>query len=586
MKVNYMKKESTNSSFYLYLRLLRYVKKFWLAFVVATFANILYSGMNAGFAYLLKPIINKGFVERDVHFIEILPFLVLIVFFLRAISNLVSSYSMSFVSRGVVMKLRQEIFSHLLKLPSSFYDHTTSGKILSTLIYNVEQVANAGSQTLTTLVQAFCLMIGLLLVMFSISWRLSLLYLVIAPVVAVVVYFGSKRIRFITLSLQKKMGSVTSIAEEAIEAYKIIRIFGGQEYETEKFNKATKKNRRRELKIVITKALTVSTVQIFAAIALSITIYLSTSNNSTLLNAGSFAALITAMWTLLKPLKDFTKVNTKIQRGLAGAETVFDLLDIDIEENKGKVSCARVNGVVCFDHVYFNYKNTKKNILYDINFSVKSGQVVALVGHSGGGKTTIVNLLQRFYEITNGRITIDGKDIKDVVLKDLRRQFAIVSQQVTLFNDTVAKNIAYGQQGIDKSKIINVAKAANCFDFIEQLSDGLDTVIGDRGVLLSGGQRQRIAIARAILKDAPILILDEATSALDTASERKIQTALDKLMKQRTTFVIAHRLSTIKHADLILVIEEGRIVEMGNHVDLISKGGDYKTLCEVQYNGF
>ncbi len=575
----------SKSSVILYFRLLSYVRRYWAAFAIAMVGNVLYSSVDAGLTYMLKPILNKGFIARDLHFIHWLPCLIVGVFIVRGVSNCMSNYFMALVSRGVVMDFRQNIFTHLLKLPATYYDNTTSGQVLSAVIYNVEQVANAGSDALTTFVQSVCYIIGLLVVMFTISWQLSLFFLITVPLVAWVVRKSSKRLRRIGLSVQDQMGDVMSIAEEGIEGYKVIRAYGGQDYETQKFYKATFENRKRELKMVVTKALSVSSVQLIAAFALAITVYLATSHVGALrLSAGSFVSLIAAMVALLKPLKNFTNVNAKIQRGLAGAQSVFALLDEASEKDTGTVRVEKVQGVICYDSVSFVYPKTEKQVLENVGFTIEPGQKVALVGHSGGGKTTIINLLQRFYEVETGQITIDGLNIKEYVLTDLRRQFASVSQHVTLFNDTIAHNIAYGHAAeANEEEIITAAKAANIWGFIEQLPEGLNTLIGENGVLLSGGQRQRIAIARALLKQSPILILDEATSALDTESERQIQDALEKLMQKRTTLIIAHRLSTIEKADVILVIENGRVIESGNHKILLEKSGYYAKLYKMQF---
>jgi len=581
------KKYHHENSVVLYKRLLGYIFCYWPAFAVAMVANVMYSGVDSSVTYLLKPILNKGFIARDVHFIKFLPFIVLGAFLIRGFANIISNYFMAIVARSVIMRFRQEIFRHLLRLPASFYDNSSSGQILSTIVYNVEQVANAGSDALTTLVQSFCLIVGLLVVMFSISWLLSLIFIITIPVIAITVHFTSRRLRRISLSLQEAIGDVTSIAEEAIEGYKVIRAFGGQAYEAKKFNKATKLNRFRDIKATVTKSLSVSVVQFVAAIALSFIIYLATSDfHITALSAGSFVAMIAAMMALLKPLKDFTNVNTKIQRGLAGAQSVFALLDQAVEQDAGTVHVERVKGNVAFKDVSFSYPKHNKLVLENINFEVSAGKTIALVGQSGSGKTTIVNLLQRFYGGAYGSITIDDVDINEYILSDLREQFAIVSQHVTLFNDTIKHNIAYGHfSKASDEVIIKAAKAAYAWEFIKDLPDGLDTLVGENGVLLSGGQRQRLAIARAILKDAPILILDEATSALDTESERQIQNALEHLMRDRTTLVIAHRLSTIEKADQILVLDRGHIVETGDHKTLLAQDGYYAKLYRMQFSG-
>ncbi|MEK6731326.1 MAG: lipid A export permease/ATP-binding protein MsbA [Pseudomonadota bacterium] len=569
----------------LYLRLLDYIRQYWVAFVIALLANVSYAGVDAGFTYLLKPILNKGFIARDLQFIHFLPFLILGAFLLRGISNIAGNYFIEFVSRGVVMRFRQDLFAHLIKLPAFYYDNTSSGKILSVLLYNVEQVANAGADAITTLVQSGFMIIGLLAVMFMMNWQLSLLYLILMPVIAITVRLSTKRLRRISLSLQTQMGEVTTIAEEAVEGYKVVRMFGGQNYEICKFDRAVRRNRWRELKDTLTKAFTVSGIQLLAALVIAFTVYFVTSGSfSGIMTAGSFASLIAAMLALLKPLKDFTKVNATIQKGLAGAQSIFELLDQSVEEDKGTKVFSRMRGEITFDRVTFAYPLTEKVILKNINFKTQPGQCIALVGRSGGGKTTLISLLQRFYNVEHGSIAIDGVDIRDIKLESLRQQFALVSQNVTLFNDTVAHNIAYGRFAeAAESEIITAAKAANAWEFIEQLPNGLNTVIGENGVLLSGGQRQRIAIARAILKNAPILILDEATSSLDTESEREIQTALDQLIKNRTTIVIAHRLSTIENADMILVIDHGELVESGTHTALLALNGQYAKLHKMQF---
>lgn len=579
-----MAEKKTRNSIALYARLLKYVLHYWPAFCMAMLGNILYSGVNSSLTYLLKPILNKGFIARDIHFVHFLPFLVFGSFIIQGLSNVMGTYFMSVVSRGVVMRFRQHIFSHLLKLPASYFDNASSGQVLSTMLYNVEQVANAGSDAVTDLVQSFVMIVGLLVVMFSISWQLSFLFFATIPMISIAVHRSSLRLRQINSSLQKQMGDVTSIAEEAVEGYRVIRIFGGQAYEQNKFNQSTEQNRLKELKVTITKSINISGVQVIAGVSLSVIVYLATSHH-TGLSAGSFVAIVAAMLALLKPLKTFTTVNTAIQRGLAGAESVFHLLDTPIEVDTGTVSLQRAKGYIRFEDVSFSYENSDKSVLKHISFDVKPGQVIALVGRSGGGKTTVVSLLQRFYSNYTGKITLDSISIEDYQLSDLRQQFGSVSQHVTLFNDTVAHNIGYGklQETVTEEELVTAAKAANAWEFIQQLPAGLNTVIGENGVLLSGGQRQRIAIARALLKNSPILLLDEATSALDTESEKQIQSALEHLMEHRTTIVIAHRLSTIEKADTIIVLDAGSLVESGTHQDLLAKEGYYAKLYRMQF---
>ncbi|MGD9153006.1 MAG: lipid A export permease/ATP-binding protein MsbA [Gammaproteobacteria bacterium] len=569
----------------LYLRVLKYIRDYWPSFIIALVSNVIYAASDVYFIYLLKPILNKGFITRDIHFIRWVPVLAAIVFLTRSISSFCANYFMARTSRGVIMQLRQDIFKHLLRLPATYYDNHSSGFMLANLIYNVEQVANAGADTLTTFLQSICMIVGLIFIMLSISWRLSILLLISAPIVVFTVRKINQRLRTLNLKLQHQMGDITSIAEETIEGYKVVRAFGGQQHETAKFAKATRTNRGFELKITISKSIGSIIPQTIVVAILILTVWLSMSHQSILmLSAGGFAALFGAMLTLLKPLKNFTKVNALIQRGLSGAENVFAVIDEPIETDNGTTKIKTATGAIAFKNVNFSYPNTEKLVLQDINFEIAPGQIVALVGQSGGGKSTIVNLLQHFYDGYTGAITLDNINIRDIVLTDLREQFAFVSQHVSLFNDSAKHNIAYGKfENASEQDIIAAAKAANAWNFIKQLPQGLDTLLGENGVLLSGGQRQRIAIARAILKNAPILILDEATSALDTESEREIQTALQKLMQHCTTLVIAHRLSTIENADKILLIEHGRIVESGNHQELLAHNGRYAKLHKMQF---
>lgn len=572
------------NALHVYARLFAYVRRYWPALIMAAIASMVYSGVDAWFIYFLKPLLNEGLVAKNRSFLLWAPFLVLGVFIFRGIASFLSNYNIATASRGVIMFLRQDLFAHLQRLPSRFYDHTTSGRVLSVLLYSVDQVANASADVLTTAIQAVFLIVGLIIVMFSISWKLTLLYFVILPMVLIIMRVASLRIRRLSLSIQDSIALLSHCAEENIEGYKVVRAFEGQTYETDKFNKATRINRQREMKVVVARSLSVSAVQFITAIALAFTLYVATLDIAdSLLTPGGFVAMIAAMLALLKPMKDLAFVQNKLYKGLAGAQNVFELLDETPEEDNGVKTVERAKGKIEFDQVNFTYSDDKK-VLHDISFTIEPGEVVALVGRSGSGKSTLVSLLPLFYHNYLGDIRLDGVSIKDYQLKDLRRQFALVSQNVTLFHDTVLNNIAYGQ--FDKAQekdILAAAQASYAMEFIEKLPQGLDTLVGENGVLLSGGQRQRIAIARAILKNAPILILDEATSALDTESERYIQSALNELIKTRTTLVIAHRLSTIEHADKIIVMDDGKIVEMGTHASLLALNGHYTKLHRMQF---
>lgn len=580
-----MKKHVTIKTTILYKRLLAYVKPFWSVLALGIAANILYSGIDAGFTYMMMPFLDKGLIHLDMAFVKTIPFIVLIGITLRGFVSSVGSYCMTWVARSVVKVLRQKVFAHILHLPADYYDEATSGQMLSKILFDVEQVAQVSADALTDFVQNICLVIGLLTVMMVICWQLSLMFLLTIPFIGFIVNYTNKRVRRISHKVQKTMGEVTEIASEAIDGYKVVRVFGGTEYEKEKFNLATEHSRHNDMKVAVSKALNVSGVQAVIGIGIAMIIMAAIQLSTYIvITAGSFLAIIAAMLQLIKPMKTLTTLNATIQRGLAGAESVFNLLDLSLEQDKGIVLADKARGELQFKNLNFAYREGKK-VLHNVNFIIEAGTSVALVGHSGSGKTTLASLLPRFYELNEGEITLDDIPISQLNLGSLRAQMALVSQNVTLFNDTLANNIAYGRPDVSRQQIITAAKQAYADEFISLLPEGYDTVIGENGILLSGGQRQRIAIARAILKDAPILILDEATSALDSESEHYIQAALEQIMKNRTTIVIAHRLSTIKNAHKIVVMHHGRIVEQGSHQELIELEGHYTQLYNVQQLG-
>ena len=577
-----MKKKLTVKTSILYKRLLSYVKPFWPILVLGIGANIFYSLIDAAFTYMMRPFFDKGFINIDMEFIKKIPYIVLVGITLRGLVSSLGSYCMTWVARSVVKVLREKVFTHVLHLPADFYDEATSGQMLSKILYDVEQVAQVSAEALTDFVQNTCLIMGLLTVMMVICWQLSVMFLLTIPFVGFIVSYTNKRVRRISHKVQKTMGEVTEIAGEAIDGYRVVRIFGGIAYESGKFSKAIERSRQNDMKVAVSKAINVSGVQIVIAIGIAAIIAAAIQLSTVVIvSAGSFLAIIAAMLQLIKPMKTLTTLNAVIQKGLAGAESVFNLLDKPVEQDQGIVLAQRAQGTIEFNQVSYAYRKGQK-VLHNVSFTVESGKTVALVGHSGSGKTTIASLLPRFYEISEGTITLDGTPIEQISLLSLREQMALVSQNVTLFNDTLANNIAYGRLDVSREEIIRAAKLAFADEFISKLPDGYDTRVGENGVLLSGGQRQRIAIARAILKDAPILILDEATSALDSESERYIQIALEEVMKNRTTLVIAHRLSTIKHADKIIVMQHGRIVEQGTHQELLDLQGNYTQLHGVQ----
>ena len=577
-----MKTLSPAKGWVIYRRLLQASAPYWLIFVYGAVATLVMSLIDAGFTGLIKPIIDKGFIDRDWLFIRWLPLIIIVAFILRGVTGFISNYYISQVARRVVMDFRRRLFDHLLKLPAHFYDRHSSAHLLSLIIYNIEQVAQASSDALVTLLQQGSLVVGLLGVMLVVNWKLSLLFLMIAPFIGWVVKTVSRRLRRLSTRVQESVGSVTHVASEGIDAYKVIRLFCGQLYESKKFHDATRSNYQQEMKMVVTNSLGTSLVQLLIAIPIAIILFFATSPLWGV-SAGSFASVVSGMIVLLNPLRRLTMMNSYIQKGIAGAESVFALLDEEAEKDQGVISLSRTQGHIEFCHVNFRYERSKKWVLRDICFTVEPGQTVALVGRSGSGKSTLINLLPRFYDTTSGEIKIDGIAIQQYCLSDLRRQFSLVSQHTALFNDSILCNIAYGQPHVERDKIIRIAEMAHAMEFIHTLPQGLDTVVGENGVLLSGGQRQRIAIARALFKDAPILILDEATSALDTQAERLIQQALERLMRTRTTLVIAHRLSTIENADWIIVLEEGNLVEMGTHRNLLLAGGAYALLHRMQF---
>lgn len=575
--------KNLDNGLHVYKRLLYYSRKQASAIFLGIVGTIVSASADAWFTWLLKPLLDKGFIAHDVVFIRWLPLIILVGFLIRSGAHFMSDYYMALAGRNVVMQFRQKLFHHFLHLPTSFYDKNSSGELLSTLVYDIEQVAKASTDALVTVVQETFFVIGLLVVMFITSWQLSLLFLISAPIIGLIARHSSRRMRRLSQSVQDSMGSLTHVAEEVIEGHKVIKIYGGQTYEDQKFRKLAEKNRTREIKVVVTKNLASTSVQQMAAVVIALTVYLATAHINHI-TAGGFTSLIAAMMALLKPLRNLTTVNSTIQKGIAGAMSIFRRLDEPAEEDTGKEKIHRTKGQLICNHLTFHYPGHARTVLQDVHFTVEPGQTVALVGRSGGGKSTLVSLLPRFYDYNIGEILIDGQNILALSLSDLRKQIALVSQQVTLFNDTILHNIAYGKlEEASESEVLEVAKIAHVMEFVAHFPEGLHTKIGENGVLLSGGQRQRIAIARALLKNAPILILDEATASLDLESEYYIQLALDSLIKDRTTLVIAHRLSTVEKADKILVLDQGRIVESGTHRELLDLQGLYAYLYNMQF---
>jgi len=507
------------------------------------------------------------------------------IFFVRVIGAFASGYGMSVIGRNVIRELRKEMFSRLIALPKAFYDKATTGELISKFSYDVEQVAQSTTKAITVFIRDVLTVIALLGWMFYLNTMLALVFITVAPIVAILIVTVSKRFRKISQNIQLSMGSVSRIIEESIKGQLVVKIFGGNRYENEQFAVVNDKNRRQNLRMQMTQAISSPIVQLLIACALSLIIYLATHDSMEgEISAGTFVSFITAMSMLMPPVRSLTSIISELQRGIAAAESVFTFIDLDQESDEGTHETENVAGLIEFDHVDFNYTGEGVAALNDIDLTVQAGQTVAFVGRSGSGKSTLLNLIPRLYDISDGELRLDGVNVLDYRLDNLRSHISYVGQDVVLFNDTIEHNIAYGDMKTrTHEEVVAAAKAAYAYDFINESNNGFQTMVGERGVMLSGGQRQRIAIARALLNDAPVLILDEATSALDTESERYIQNSLEALMENRTTLVIAHRLSTIENADMIVVMDKGCIVEKGTHQELISLNGHYAALHQMNF---
>ncbi|MBY3786955.1 lipid A ABC transporter ATP-binding protein/permease MsbA [Photobacterium carnosum] len=571
-----------------YKRLWPYIKSYKAGIIVAVIALIINAAGDTLMLSMIKPLLDKsfsGFDNIDSGFLAMMPIYLVGLMIMRGASGFVSTYCLSWVSGNVVMSLRRRLFQHFMKMPVAFFDKEASGALLSRITYDSEQVASATSGALVSIVREGASIIGLMVLMFWNSWQLSAILIVIAPVVAISIGIVSKRFRKISRNMQDAMGSVTSSAEQMLKGHKVVLSYGGQQVEKERFDYVSNLMRRQSMKLVSAQAIANPIIQLIASSALVVVLILAnTPSLRDSLTPGTFAVVFGAMFGLMRPLKSLTNVTSQFQRGMAACHTLFDLMDLDTEKDHGKHEVKRVKGDVSVKDVTFTYPTKDTPALRNVSFELPAGKTIALVGRSGSGKSTIANLLTRFYDIDSGDLHLDNIDIQDYTLSNLRSQVAVVSQSVHLFNDTIANNIAYASgDAYTRADIERVAELAYAMDFIKNMEHGLDTIIGENGVSLSGGQRQRLAIARALLRNAPVLVLDEATSALDTESERAIQHALDELQKDRTVLVIAHRLSTIEKADQILVVDDGEIIERGTHGELISLNGAYAQLHRIQF---
>ncbi len=570
----------------IYRRLLRYARPHWRMFAIGIAGMAGFAAADVSFVALMRPLLDGSFVDKDPAIIKAMPWLILLLFVLRGVSAFASAFGMAWVGRQVIKTLRAELFGQYLRLPVAFFDQSSSGNLIAKLSYHTEQVAESTSNALTSVVRDGLTVIGLVSLMLYLEWRLACFILATGPLIAGLVSYVSHRFRRISTRIQDSMGDVTHVAEEAISGQRVVKLYDGVDYEEAHFATANEHNRHLHLKLVSTRAGSTATVQFIAAWAVAGIIFFATSPQMLdSMTPGTFVAFIGAMLSLLQPLKSLTTLNEKLQRGIAAAANIFELLNEPPEPQGGSATLDRAEGRIEFENLSFAYPGAEKPVLENLSLGVEPGQTVAFVGRSGSGKTTLLSLLPRFYDPSAGRILLDGLDIREYRLSSLRQQFALVDQNVTLFNDSIARNIAYGAlSDATQAQIEAAARGAHALEFIQALPKGFQTQVGQNGVLLSGGQRQRLAIARALLKPAPILILDEATSALDNESERAVQQALNALMQGRTTLVIAHRLSTIQGADLIVVMDAGRIVETGRHDELLAKGGHYANLYNLQFS--
>ena len=570
----------------IYLRLLVYGKPYWAMFSIGVIAMLLFAVTDTGFAFLIKTLTDSfagtGTAYDTQELKVMLPFAVIIIFIVRGVSGFFSVYNIAWIGRQVIKLLRGEVYNKFLTLPTLFLDRESNAELLSKVTYNIEQVAESTSNILTVLIRDTLTIIVLSVYMVYLNPTLASVIFLVAPVIAILVRFLSLLFRRYSERIQDSMADVTHAIKETLQNHRIIKVFDGQDFEEERFSVVNESNRKHNMKLFSTKAIGDALTIFLSSLGVAGVVYVATLDEvRSSMTVGDFSGFITAMVLLMTPLKRLTNVNAMIQKGIAAAGSIFSLIDEKDEVDQGTLEAKRMEGFISFQDVNFSYDDNKQT-LKGINLTINPNEKLAIVGKSGSGKTTLVNLIPRFYEVSTGNLMIDAENIQNYSLRSLRTNISLVTQEVTLFNDTIFNNIAYGKYSDDEVK--RVVSSAHMDEFIDSLPEGLNTLVGDQGILLSGGQRQRIAIARALLKDAPILILDEATSALDSESEQHIQKALDQLMENRTTLVIAHRLSTIENADRIIVLSKGQIVEEGTHEELLNNNAEYASLHRLQFN--